>query len=169
MKQITQFFPQRVLFVFILLVTAVSTTAQVFNNGQGPVFSEITSGVTCASDSFNTFLVDFFFNEDQINSSNEFVIELSDPNGDFSNPIEVSTPQSFTSSPVEDIPFSLPEDAAGENYRIRIKSSDPVAISSPSMEFAAYFITHNIPFSINNVPDTITSVSYTHLTLPTKA
>jgi len=155
MKQITQFFSQRVLFVFILLVTATSTTAQVFNNGQGPVFSDMID-ITCANNIFNEFKINIFFNEDQINSSNEFVIELSGPDGDFSNPIEVSTPQSFTSSPAERIPFSLPEDAAGENYRVRIRSTDPVAISSPSIEFAAYFLTHNIPFSINNVPDTIT-------------
>ncbi len=154
MKQITKIFFHRVLIISILTLALISN-AQVFNNGQGPV---VQVPLACASDSFNTYNATVFFNEDEISSSNQFIIELSDLNGDFSNPddvVEVSTPQQLTSSG-SIIVFSLPEDAAGENYRIRVKSTDQEDVSSPSDEFPAYFITHDIPFSINDVPDTIT-------------
>ncbi len=110
----------------------------------------------CANDSFNTFNTTFVFSpEENLDGSNQFSIELSDPDGDFSDPIVVftSSPGSVTVSPAT-LSFALPETTAGENYRIRIKSSSPVATSSNSTSFAAYFKPQDTPFTINNLVDT---------------
>ncbi|MBT8270970.1 MAG: gliding motility-associated C-terminal domain-containing protein, partial [Bacteroidia bacterium] len=110
----------------------------------------------CANESFNTFNTSFVFSpEDNLNSANQFSIELSDAEGDFSEPIVVYTSGSgaITTSPAT-LSFSLPVTTAGENYRIRIKSSSPAASSSSSAAFAAYFKPQDTPFTINNLVST---------------
>lgn len=110
----------------------------------------------CASESFNTFSATFVFSPvDGLNASNQFSVEISDANGDFSEAtiIYTSSPGAITSSPAT-IDFSLPIDIAGENYKIRIKSSSPVATSSSSASFAAYYKIQDSPFTINNLVST---------------
>ncbi|NNL79970.1 MAG: gliding motility-associated C-terminal domain-containing protein [Flavobacteriaceae bacterium] len=110
----------------------------------------------CANDGFNTFNVTFVFSpQENLDSSNQFSIELSDPEGDFSDPSVVftSAPGSVSTSPAT-LSFSLPETTAGENYKIRIKSSSPEATSSNSDSFSAYFKPQDTPFTINNLVST---------------
>ncbi|MCB0400335.1 MAG: gliding motility-associated C-terminal domain-containing protein [Winogradskyella sp.] len=110
----------------------------------------------CASDSFNTYSATFVFSPTTgLNASNQFTIELSDADGSFSNAevIYTSSPGWITTSPAT-VDFSIPETTAGENYRIRIKSSAPVATSTPSVAFAAYYKLQDSPFTINNLVST---------------
>ena len=110
----------------------------------------------CASDSFNNYSTTFVFSpESALNGSNQFSIELSDADGDFSNPTVVytSSPGWVTSSPAT-FDFSIPEDTAGENYKIRITSSSPAATSAASVSFAAYYKHQDSPFTINNLVST---------------
>lgn len=110
----------------------------------------------CASESFNSYDVTFVFSpESAVNASNQFIIEMSDADGDFSNSTTVytSSPGSITDSPAT-LNFSIPETTAGENYRIRVKSTSPVATSSSSAAFAAYYKLQDSPFSINNLVST---------------
>ena len=110
----------------------------------------------CANDTFNTFSASFIFSpEANVNPSNQFIVELSNADGDFTDPIILfaSDPGSITVSP-GNVNFSLPEDTAGENYRIRIRSTAPVASSTPSVPFAAYFKIQDSPFTINNLVET---------------
>lgn len=110
----------------------------------------------CASESFNTYSTTFVFSpEEALNASNQFSIELSNAEGDFSNPVVVytSNPGAVTTSPAT-LDFSLPTDTAGENYKIRIKSSSPAATSSGSAAFAAYYKIQDSPFTINNLVST---------------
>lgn len=107
----------------------------------------------CANVSFNTFYVTFSFSpEANLNPGNQFYIELSDGNGDFSNATVINplSGGSATTTPVT-LSFSLPTDTAGEFYRLRIKSTAPVATSSGSSTFAAYYKIQDTPFSINNL------------------
>ena len=107
----------------------------------------------CANESFNTYSATFIFSpESNLDPSNQFTVELSDADGDFADATVVftSSPGSITTSPAT-INFSLPTSTGGENYKIRIKSSDPVATSSNSVAFAAYFKLHDEPFTINNL------------------
>ncbi|MEY8848991.1 gliding motility-associated C-terminal domain-containing protein [Psychroserpens sp. XS_ASV72] len=110
----------------------------------------------CASESFNTYNLTFVFSpESGLQASNQFTVELSDADGDFSNATAIFTSAagSVTTSPAT-LSFSFPETTAGENYRIRIKSSAPVATSTGSTPFAAYYKIQDEPFSINNLVST---------------
>ena len=110
----------------------------------------------CANDTFNTFSVSFVFSpEAALESSNQFVIEMSDAEGDFSNPQIVYTSESgsVNTSPAT-LEFSLPQDTGGENYRLRIRSTAPAATSTGSIAFAAYYKVQDSPFTINNLVST---------------
>lgn len=110
----------------------------------------------CASSSFNTYDVTFTFSpETSLGVSNQFIIELSDPSGSFSNPTVVFTSNAgaVTTSPAT-LSFALPNTTAGEAYKLRVKSTNPVASSSNSIAFAAYYKLQDSPFSINNLIST---------------
>lgn len=110
----------------------------------------------CASESFNTYNTTFIFSPESIlTASNQFSIEMSDADGDFTDStiIYTSNAGSVTTSPAT-LSFSVPETTAGENYRIRIKSSAPVGTSSRSVPFAAYYKIQDSPFTINNLVST---------------
>ena len=110
----------------------------------------------CASPSFNTYHTTFAFSPDTaLEASNQFTIELSDATGDFSSAsiIYTSTPGEVTTSPAT-LTFSLPNTTSGESYKLRIKSTAPVASSTASVAFAAYYKIQNTPFSINNLIET---------------
>lgn len=110
----------------------------------------------CASPSFNTYNVTFTFSpEASLEATNQFLIELSDQNGDFANATNIYTSAqgSITTSPAT-LTFSLPNTIAGEAYKLKIKSTAPVASSTPSIEFPAYYKFQDTPFSINNLIST---------------
>tara|TARA_R110000823_G_scaffold315691_1_gene450160 strand:+ start:156583 stop:161193 length:4611 start_codon:yes stop_codon:yes gene_type:complete len=103
----------------------------------------------CASEGFNTYEFTFsFYPAQNLGATNQFIVELSDASGTFTSPTPVAN-LTNTSSPIS-ADFSLPTDTGGENYRIRVRSTDPIAISEPSDYFSAYYAIHNIPYSINN-------------------
>ncbi|MEM5567130.1 gliding motility-associated C-terminal domain-containing protein [Psychroserpens sp. AS72] len=138
------------LFVF-LLFSSENLNAQIVIGSPNLGFSQ-----ACASDTFNTYSTTFVFSpENGLNASNQFSIELSDADGDFSSAtvIFTSNPGAVTTSPAT-LNFSLPTTTAGEGYRIRIKSSAPAATSSGSTTFAAYYKIQDSPFSINNLVST---------------
>ncbi|TPV33290.1 gliding motility-associated C-terminal domain-containing protein [Paucihalobacter ruber] len=110
----------------------------------------------CASASFNSYNVTFVFSpESALSASNQFLIEMSDATGSFASPTVVFTSnQGAVSTSPATLNFSLPEDTAGENYRIRIKSTAPAATSSGSVPFAAYYKVQDSPFTINNLVST---------------
>lgn len=141
MKKIT-------LISFIVFSVIQITKAQI-------VISKPNLGFTqaCASPSFNSYNVTFIFSpESGLNASNQFVLELSDGEGDFSNSIVIFTSASgsITTSPAT-ISFSLPVETSGEAYRVRVKSTAPVASSTSSDPFPAYYKAQDSPFTINNL------------------
>jgi len=106
----------------------------------------------CANDTFNMFAVNFVFNpESGISSSNQFMIEMSDPEGDFSesNIVFTSNPGAISTSPAS-VSFSLPTITAGEGYKIKIRSTHPATSSTPSTSFSAYYKIQDSPFTIND-------------------
>lgn len=110
----------------------------------------------CASSSFNTYEITFTFSpEVNLEASNQFNIELSDADGSFSDAIIIysSGVGAITASPAT-LSFSIPEDTAGENYKLRVKSTAPAATSSTSNGFAAYYKIQDSPFTINNLIET---------------
>lgn len=124
------------------------------NNSHAQDLIYLRKGFTnaCASPDFNTYTIDFRYNASAFTTGNEFNVELSDENGDFSNS-QIITPNSTTNLGPDEkrLEFSFPEDIGGENYRVRVRSTAPEQ-SSPnaSQPFAAYFRVLDIPFFINN-------------------
>ena len=119
------------------------------------VIGKPTLGFTqaCASNSFNNYNVSFVFSPIAgVGPTNQFIIELSDETGSFTNPTVVytSTAGSVTSSPAT-LNFALPTSTSGEGYKVRIKSTSPVASSTPSDPFPAYYKSQDSPFTINNL------------------
>ena len=137
-----------IIFSFFVLLFSEHTNAQIVIGSPSLGFSQ-----ACANASFNTYNVTFVFSpESALNASNQFIIEMSDSAGSFSNATVVftSNPGVVTTSPAT-LSFALPTTTAGEGYRLRIKSTAPVATSSGSAVFAAYYKIQDSPFSINNL------------------
>lgn len=139
--------------IILLLIFSYTETisAQIVIGAPSLGFSQ-----ACASDSFNTYNVTFSFSpESALGAANQFIIELSDETGSFANPTIVFSSNSgaVTVSPAT-LSFSLPNTTSGEGFKIRIKSTAPVATSSNSIAFPAYFKIQDTPFSINNLVST---------------
>ncbi len=134
-----------VFFIFGLVKTA----------GAQLVIAKPNLGFTqaCANPSFNSYNVTFAFSpEAELDTANQFIVELSDETGSFANAITIysSTAGSVTTSPAT-LTFSFPTDVSGEAYKLRIKSTAPAATSSSSDAFVAYYKLQDAPFSINNL------------------
>ncbi|MGJ8593792.1 MAG: gliding motility-associated C-terminal domain-containing protein [Aquaticitalea sp.] len=136
--------------LFVLLCSE-QMTAQVVIGTPNLGFSQ-----ACASSSFNSYSVTFVFSpESALASNNQFSVEMSDPNGSFTNSTVVftSNPGAITSSPAT-LNFSVPVTTAGEGYKLKIRSTAPVASSSNSVAFPAYYKSQDSPFTINNLVST---------------
>lgn len=139
------------IFFLVALSLTINLHAQIVIGTPNLGFSQ-----ACAGPSFNTFNVTFTFSpETSLGASNQFILELSDASGSFSNPTVVFTSASgsITTSPAT-ISFSLPTTTSGEAYKLRMKSTDPVASSTGSIAFPAYYKIQDSPFSINNLIST---------------
>lgn len=109
----------------------------------------------CANPGFNDgkFGVSINFSvSPALDPANQFIVELSDPLGNFS-----STPVVlYTSAPGEitttgtTVKFGFPTTTAGEKYRIRVKSTKPATTGQNSDYFAAYYKSHDEQYTINN-------------------
>ncbi|MFV7236176.1 gliding motility-associated C-terminal domain-containing protein [Flavobacterium sp. ZB4R12] len=143
-------------FLFFIFPLTNSINAQIVIGTPTLPFSQI-----CANPSFNTFNVTFSFAPvSGLSSTNQFVVELSDPNGGFTSPTVVFTSGAgtVTVSPAT-LTFSVPTTTAGEKYKLRIKSTSPAATSPNSISFSAYYKAQDAPFSINNFVSTATYCS----------
>ncbi|QXP58807.1 gliding motility-associated C-terminal domain-containing protein [Olleya sp. HaHaR_3_96] len=144
-------FKLRILVCLLIFTVQQTVNSQIVISSPNLNFSQ-----ACANENFNTYSVTFLFNpENELEPSNEFSLELSDADGDFANPVALNLLSSgaVTSSPAT-LTFEFPNTVAGENYRIRVKSTAPVATSGRSQPFAAYYKLQDSPFTINNLIET---------------
>ena len=105
----------------------------------------------CASDSFNEYFVNFTWspNPTLVGNSNEFILELSDAGGDFGSPIELARVGDRNTDFDFDFQFAVPQDVQGDNYRFRVRSTDPPLTSAESDSYAMYYIGYNDPILIS--------------------
>ena len=94
----------------------------------------------CASESFNEYWVNFTWGPPLVNSDNEFILELSDQTGGFSDPVELARDGSKNTTFDFYFQFSLPQDTRGEGYRLRVRSTSPAATSPASDPYPMYFL-----------------------------
>lgn len=85
------------------------------------------------------------------NSDNEFILELSDANGNFTNATELAkaTNQNTNSSQSFDIEFSIPTDTRGAGYKMRARSTSPADDQESANAYDMYYldVTNNLNIS----------------------
>jgi hypothetical protein len=128
--------------IFCLVVLSINSYAQI----QKPniPFNNVCAGLT------TNYNLIFSFNSTLSNQpSNQFIVELSDENGLFANPTQLTVSNAQV-SPVN-LLFQFPSNLiAGSNYRIRVRSTSPIYTSPPTDAFSAQFMIYNESFTINN-------------------
>lgn len=138
-------------------ITYILFIVVLFLIGEGSVSGQISKPSfsftqACASDNFNSYTVRVSFTH-SLQTSNQFIVELSDASGSFSSSTELSPSVSIAGS-TADLTFSFPTTVAGEAYKLRVKTTAPAATSSSSDAFPAYYLAYNTAFNINNLIET---------------
>lgn len=103
----------------------------------------------CASADFNEYFVNFTWSPPIVDPSNEFILELSDADGDFSDPTELDRVGDKNAEFDFNFSFTLPETAQGDNFRMRVRSTNPEMISPESDPFPMYYIGYKDPILIS--------------------
>jgi hypothetical protein len=147
------FFSLRVLLLPVILLVIGSVQAQVLNApvaapNQTPPPGSTPWNRACASASFNDYWVRFTWNPPMVNTNNEFVLELSDADGNFGSPVELARDGSKNLVFDFFMRFEVPTDTRGENYRLRVRSTSPAMTSPASPPYPMYFISVNSGLTI---------------------
>ncbi len=93
-------------------------------------------------------------------ATNEFILELSDDTGNFGSPLELarvtgSNDVDFVDSEIRFDGVQIPEDTNGDNYRIRITSSETTIVSALSSSIPIYYYRNDLSLRINNTENVI--------------
>lgn len=122
--------------------------------GGAAAFDRLCAGIDNGSGPFNSFDVTIAWGG-TANNDNEFILELSDANGDFTNAIELgrvddqntANPKSF------DLNFSIPTDTRGEGFKFRARSTSPVSQAESDDTFPAYYLDVTSNLNISELGD----------------
>ncbi|MFS4492725.1 gliding motility-associated C-terminal domain-containing protein [Maribacter sp. 2308TA10-17] len=113
-------------------------------------FTKICAGIDNGAGPFNSYDVTIAWGG-TANADNEFVLELSDANGDFTNAVELGrVGDQNTANPKNfDLNFSIPTDTRGEGYKFRARSTSPVSSAESDNTYPMYYmdITSNLNIS----------------------
>ena len=128
-------------------------SAQVLNApeaapNQTPPAGSTPWSAACASPSFNDYWAQFTWGPPLVNSDNEFILELSDANGSFSNATELARDDSKNTTFDFYFQFSLPQDTRGEGYRLRVRSTSPAVVGPASVPYPMYYLDINSALTI---------------------
>ena len=103
----------------------------------------------CASDTFNEYFVNFTWSPPLVETGNEFVLELSDASGDFSEARELAREAGMNTTFDFNFQFELPTDVRGPGYRLRVRSTSPPLTSPESEAYPMYYIGYKDPILIS--------------------
>ncbi len=85
------------------------------------------------------------------NADNEFILELSDASGDFTNAVELGRANDQnTNNPKEfDMEFSIPTTTRGDGYKMRVRSTSPADQEESVASYSMYYmdVTSNLNIS----------------------
>jgi gliding motility-associated-like protein len=146
----------RFLTLAILLLCASNITAQIAMRPPVPAggtgaFTKICAGIDTGSGPFNSYDITISWAGALPNAGNEFILELSDANGDFTTPIELArvTDQNTNTAKEFDVNFSIPTDTRGSGYKFRARSTDNVSSAESDNSYHVYYmnITNNLNIS----------------------
>lgn len=93
-------------------------------------------------------------------AGNEYILELSDATGDFTNPVEIGRadgPNNGASNDltIEFLTVTIPEGTAGDFYRIRVTTTTTSDVSEVSDPLPIYFYRNDLALRINGARDII--------------
>ena len=103
----------------------------------------------CASDTFNEYFVNFTWSPPLVETNNEFILELSDANGDFTDARELAREGDMNTNFDFNFQFELPTDVRGSGYRFRVRSTQPPLESPVSEAYPMYYIGYKDPILIS--------------------
>jgi P pilus assembly chaperone PapD len=153
MKKSSSTYGLLVLTLMLVIFGASTMEAQILNKPTAAPNPNYGSSdpwtAACASSGFNEYYVNFTWNLPLVNSNNEFVLELSDANGNFGSPIELSRVSDKNTVFDFEFQFSVPDYVRGENYKFRVRSTSPSKTSPASDAYPMYYIDYNSPLLIS--------------------
>ncbi|MEZ4809822.1 MAG: gliding motility-associated C-terminal domain-containing protein [Allomuricauda sp.] len=139
--------------IAIVLLGSSSLEAQVLNKPVAADNPNLAGNsawtAACASDSFNEYFVNFTWSPPLVNSNNEFVLELSDPYGNFGSPRELARVSDKNAVFDFEFQFAIPTDARGESYKLRVRSTSPSKTSPASDPYPMHYVDYNSPLLIS--------------------
>lgn len=94
----------------------------------------------CASQDFNEYFINFTWNTPLVANDNKFILELSDASGNFASPVQLASISDKNTVFNFDIQFALPVNTRGENYKFRVRSTNPAKTSPASDAYPMYYI-----------------------------
>ena len=141
----------RPIFATVLLLSVSQLSSQISMRAPEPAGG--TSGWTaiCAGiGGFNEYNATISW-AGTANSTNEFVLELSDASGNFANPVELArvTNQNTNTAREFNVQFSIPTDTRGDGYKLRARSTSPVDEEESANAYEMYYmdVTGNLNIS----------------------
>ncbi|MGX1928041.1 T9SS type B sorting domain-containing protein [Flagellimonas sp. 2504JD4-2] len=137
----------------IFLLAATYSEAQVLNKPEAADNPNLAGNsawtAACASDSFNEYFVNFTWNPPMVDSDNEFILELSDANGNFGSPRELARVGDKNAVFDFEFQFAVPTDVRGESYKMRVRSTSPSKTSPASDAYPMHYVDYNSPLLIS--------------------
>ena len=97
----------------------------------------------CASAGFNEYFVNFTWGPPMVNPSNEFILELSDSQGNFDTATELARVNDKNTTFEFNFSFSLPQTTQGDGYRMRVRSTSPAVTGAASSPYSMYYLGYN--------------------------
>ncbi len=89
------------------------------------------------------------------NNDNEFILELSDANGAFTNAVELAraSDQNTNGAKEFDIEFSVPANTRGNGYKMRARSTSPVSSQESASAYNMYYMDVTTNLNISELGD----------------
>ncbi|MBM1105225.1 gliding motility-associated C-terminal domain-containing protein [Aurantibacter crassamenti] len=138
---------QLILLVFMLLGSFQVSAQIIANLTVVPADNPDTGGGAwdkiCAGNNgnFNQYFANAQF-DGASNAGNQWILELSDATGDFTNPVELATASddAVVKSSGRGFEFSIPTDTRGAGYKLRVRSTDPLASAESALSYSMYYM-----------------------------
>jgi len=144
----TIFFKNRQLILLLLFIfSSLQVSAQISvltpEPAGNPALPNSTpwSAICAGVNNFNTYFTTISW-AGSPNSDNEFILELSDANGDFTNAVELArtATENNNASKSFDIKFSIPTDTRGNGYKMRARSTSPASERESTNSYNMYYL-----------------------------
>lgn len=138
----TNFQFSRVLLLALFALVSFQMSSQIISlSPPNPAFTSACAGKEFGSGPFNSYDVTINWGGSP-SADNEFILELSDANGDFTNLTELAriTDQNNNTSKTFDINFAIPTDTAGDGYKFKIRSTNPTDEEESTTTHSIYYM-----------------------------